>query len=233
MSKSMTSVVKFLESDLELKFKDIGKYLDFFDKSIESEQETASKRASRHDDKMIQSIMRYQSHISFPAIHSTALLIFMHSSFEHLFCWSACWFAFPEDGGSHIPSLTGYKESEEFIRRVLGVKPFESSEWKSVNALRQLRNYIAHGGSENIMGVKQTSRYLHAARKINREYGEAFDIKESCGTFAIKPKQSSPRIAMACYRSFLLLLIRLAKEIEKTPKAAVSAASRRRKSVTS
>lgn len=232
MSKAMALAAKFLESDLEIKFKDIGKYLDFFDKSIEAEQETASKRASRHDDKMIQGIMRYQSHISFPAIHSAALFIFMHSNFERLFCWSACWFAFPEDGGSHILSLTGYTESEAYIRRVLGAKPFESSEWKSVSALRQLRNYIAHGGSENIVGVKPTSRYLRAARKINLECGEAFDIKGTHGRFAIKPNLSSPRIAMACYRSFLLLMIRLAMEAAKTPKAAASAPPGKRKSAT-
>ncbi|WP_143451020.1 hypothetical protein [Janthinobacterium sp. BJB301] len=211
--KSMILSAKVVESHLKMQFKDIGKYLDFFEKNIETEKQREAKAAKKYDDEMFQNIARYNSHVSFPAIHSNALLIFMHSSFERLFCLTACWLSISKDRGDKIMSLRDYMTSKEYLECVLAHgKPFKSPEWKTVEALRQVRNHLAHGGSENILGVGKKSPRLRAAKKINREAGEAFDITESNGTFAIEPNESAPRVAMACYRDFLFLLTKIAKD---------------------
>lgn len=216
----MISTAKFAESYLALQFKDIGRYLEFFDKSIEAEKHKAAKAALKHEDEMFQHIARYHSHISFPAIHNNALLIFMHSSFERMFCWIACWFAIAVDGGSKIKSLTDYEKSKEYLKRFLASgKTFESPEWKSVEALRQVRNHLAHGGSENILGVEKNSHRLRAARKINRQFAGAFDITESDGKFTIEPNESTIHIAATCYSDFLFLLARSAKDADNTSAA--------------
>jgi hypothetical protein len=203
---------KVIESHLRQQFKDIEKYLDFFDKSIELEKDLAVKSSSKIDDEMLRHIARYQSHISFPAIHNKALLIFMHSSFERLFCWTACWIAIGEDGGSKIESLKGFPDSKRYIERILANgELFQSTEWKSVDELRLVRNHLAHGGSENIIGVPDESKYLSAAKEINGKFDGAFEIGESDGNFIIEPNQNTVRVAMACYKAFLFLLVSTVK----------------------
>lgn len=210
--KAMSPTAKVIESQLRQKFKDIERYLDFFEKSIEAEKGRAAKASLKYEDEMFRHIATYQSHISFPAIHCKALLIFMHSSFEHMLCWTACWIAIGEDGGNKIGSLKGYSESIKYLEKALaGGRPFESPEWKSVEELRLVRNHLAHGGSENILGVGEQDKHLLAAREVNGKFDGAFDITESEGRFTIEPNQRTVRIAMARYRDFLYLLAKLAK----------------------
>ncbi len=210
----MSPTAKLIESHLRLQFKDIEKYLDFFGKSIEVEKNRAATSPLWIDDDMLKNIRKYHSHISYPAIHSKALFIFMYSTFEHMFCWAACWISIGEDGGSKIKSLRDYKESEAYIRRIFSAgSPFESAEWKSVDDLRLIRNYIAHGGAENIMGVSNRSKYLVAARRVNTRFKDTFDVATSNDRHVIGIGPNAVRVAMSCYRDFLFLLAKGLREL--------------------
>jgi hypothetical protein len=210
--KAMSPTAKLIESHLKLQFKDIEKYLDFFDKNIEVEKNRAAMSPSWIDDEIFKDIRKYDSHISYPTIHSKALFIFMYSTFEHMFCWSACWISVGEDGGSRIKSLRNYKESEAYIRTTLTAEgPFASPEWKLVDDLRTMRNYMAHGGFENIIGVSKQSKYLLAARRVNAKFKDTFDVVASNGRHVIGIGPDAVRVAMACYKDFLFLLAKASR----------------------
>jgi hypothetical protein len=212
--KTMSPTAKFIESHLRLQFKDIEKYLDFFDKNIEVEKNRTANSPLWSDDEIFANMRKYHSHISYPAIHSKALFIFMYSTFEQMFCWSACWISMGEDGGSRIKLLKDYKESEAYLRKIFRRGDlFTSPEWKAVDDLRLIRNYMTHGGFENMIGVSKRSRYLLAARRVNEKIKDTFDVAASDDRHVIGIGPDAVRVAMAYYKDFLFLLAKSLREL--------------------
>jgi len=210
--KRAFTTAKIIQTLLKNQFRDIERYIDFFDKNIELEKQREAATALRYDDKIFQNIAKYHSHISIPDIHSKSLLIFIHSSFEQMLCLMACWISIGHDGGSKIPSLKGFPEARKYLEIMLvDGDPFHSEEWKRVEDFRLIRNHFAHGGNEGIIGVKGEDRYVLAAREINRKFDETFHISEFSGRFKIKPEERAVRTAVSCYKDFLFLLGNIAK----------------------
>jgi hypothetical protein len=200
-----------------MRFKDIENYLKFFVKSIESEKELALERSARYEDEIFRNIARYDAEISFLEIHSHALLIFMHANFERMFCFVACSLSAGKDNGIGTQPPEEFKTSKEFLERLFATrKSFKTPEWKMVDNWRRVRNHLAHGGWDNIVGSKQEG-LLAAVRRINEKFKGVLDITESGGRFMIEPNENTARIAMGCYKDFLMLLVENAMYNSSTP----------------